>query len=112
MSAMLHDKIAFITGAASGIGRATALLLAQHGARVLVTDLHPAGGQETVEQIEAAGGQAHFLACDVTQADQVARAMNDLRQRWGGLHIAINNAGISGSSTSPSTRPTTPSSTR
>ncbi|MCS6836803.1 MAG: SDR family oxidoreductase [Anaerolineae bacterium] len=101
MTAMLHDKVAFITGAGSGIGRATALLLAQHGARVLVTDLNVAGGRETVEQIVAADGEAYFLACDVTQPDDVARTMQALRERWGALHLAINNAGISGSFDKP-----------
>jgi len=101
MNPMLHDKITFITGAGSGIGRAAALRLARHGARVLVTDLSATGGQETVEQIVADGGQAHFLPCDVTQAEDVAQAMSEIRQRWGGLHIAINNAGISGSFDKP-----------
>ena len=67
----MDGKVALVTGAGGGIGRATALAFAQSGAAVLVSDVNPAGGAETVALIEAAGGKAVFQACDVSQADQV-----------------------------------------
>lgn len=96
-----RDKGVFITGAGSGIGRATALAFAQEGAKVYLADLNEIGGYETLHQIEQMGGVAHFGKCDVTQAEQVNHAVQDAAQRWGGLQIAINNAGISGTFDKP-----------
>ena len=70
----LGGKVALVTGAASGIGRAAAIAFARSGAAVLVSDVDEAGGAETVGLIEAAGGQAAFQRCDVSQASEV-RAM-------------------------------------
>lgn len=92
----LADKVCLITGAGSGIGRATALLFAREGARVLVADRDEVGGAETVRQVTAAGGTAHFLPIDVTAESQV-QAMIAEAVRLGGrerLDVLFNNAGI------------------
>jgi NAD(P)-dependent dehydrogenase (short-subunit alcohol dehydrogenase family) len=90
----IKGKVALVTGAASGIGRTTALRLAREGAAVVVDDIDEAGGRETVDQIEAAGGRAAFVHADVTiEAD--AQAMFAFTQEtFGGLDILHNNAGI------------------
>jgi NAD(P)-dependent dehydrogenase (short-subunit alcohol dehydrogenase family) len=86
---MLRDKVALITGGASGLGRATAIRLAEAGAEVVVADLDEAAGREVAEQV---GG--HFVACDVSDLD-ANRAMVDFAtQRCGGVDIAFLNAGV------------------
>jgi len=90
----LTGKRALITGAASGIGRATALLLAREGAAVAVVDVDEAGGQAVAQQIRDEGGQAIFLRCDVTRADDCRHAVQRTVERLGGLDILFNNAGI------------------
>lgn len=90
------DKVALVTGGASGIGRATALTLAAQGAVVVVSDITEAAGQETVDLIEAAGGQGQFIQADVAQIEQVATLMQHIVDRFGRIDIAINNAGIGG----------------
>ena len=92
--ARLSGKIAVITGAASGIGRATAKLFASEGAKVLVADFDEAGGTETVRQIRAAGGTAEFSKTDVTKADDFDRTIKRVVELWGRLDIMVNNAGI------------------
>jgi NAD(P)-dependent dehydrogenase (short-subunit alcohol dehydrogenase family) len=92
----LADKVCLITGAGSGIGRATAVLFAREGARVAVGDVDAAGGAETVHRIQGAGGQATFVPMDVTSADAVQAAVAEA-VRFGGqgrLDIMFNNAGI------------------
>ena len=90
----LAGRTALITGAGSGIGREAATLFAREGANVVVADLDAAGGRETVEAVEAAGGRAHFAATDVSVADAVEGAVRDAERIYGGLHVLFNNAGI------------------
>ncbi len=90
----LAGKIALVTGAASGIGRATALLFAREGAAVAVVDRDQAGGQAVVQEIVDEGGRAIFLRCDVSQAADCQRAVQETVTTLGGLDILVNNAGI------------------
>ena len=87
-------KVAFVTGATSGIGRATALAFARDGASVVVADVAADGARETSRLIEQAGGQALAVACDVTRSEQIEEALAAAVERFGGLDIAFNNAGI------------------
>jgi NAD(P)-dependent dehydrogenase (short-subunit alcohol dehydrogenase family) len=87
----LEHKVALVTGAAQGIGRALALGLATEGATVVCSDLAPA--EETAEAIRSAGGEAHGLALDISREDDVGEAMAFL-DRLGGIDLLINNAGI------------------
>ena len=89
-------KVALVTGAASGIGRATSLRFAAQGARVAVADVDVAGGEETVRQIEAAGGEAVFHRVDVTVENDVAALIDDTIRSHGRLDFAFNNAGVEG----------------
>lgn len=90
----LAGKVAVITGAGVGIGRATAQLFAKEGAAVAVADLNPTTGQETVRLIEAAGGRAFFVQADVSQADQVQEMLRQAQAAFGRIDILFNNAGI------------------
>jgi NAD(P)-dependent dehydrogenase (short-subunit alcohol dehydrogenase family) len=90
----LQGKIALVTGGASGIGRAAALLFAREGAAVTVADLDTATGQEVMRQIEQEGGRALFVACDVTSADDCAQAVARTVETFGGLDVVLNSAGI------------------
>jgi NAD(P)-dependent dehydrogenase (short-subunit alcohol dehydrogenase family) len=87
-------KVAFVTGATSGIGRATALAFAREGASVVAADIDHGGAEETARLITEAGGQALAAACDVTRAEQITHALDATVQRFGRLDIAFNNAGI------------------
>jgi NAD(P)-dependent dehydrogenase (short-subunit alcohol dehydrogenase family) len=89
-----RDKVALVTGAGGGIGRATALAFARSGAAVLVSDVNAAGGAETVAQIEAAGGKALFQPCDVSNGPQVKAMVARAVEAYGRLDFAHNNAGI------------------
>ena len=90
----LANKVALITGGASGIGRATAVLFAQEGAAVAIADINARLGGSTVAEIEAAGGKAIFIPCDVTQAEDCRLAVEQTVVAFGGLDILFNNAGI------------------
>lgn len=92
----LSEKVAVITGASQGIGRACAEVFASKGAKVVVSDLAGTGGEEVAEAIEKADGRAIFVACDVTDADQVAALMRAAVDAFGALDIGVNNAGIGG----------------
>ncbi|MFN8497949.1 MAG: SDR family oxidoreductase [Anaerolineae bacterium] len=90
----LDGKVAIITGAASGIGRASAILFAQEGARVVVADLAQAAGEETIAHIQSQGGQACFAHIDVAEAEQVAAMVQLALDTYGRLDILFNNAGL------------------
>ena len=87
-------KVAFVTGAASGIGRAAALAFAREGASVVVADVSEQGSQETVRIIVEQGGRALAVRCDVTQATEVKAALDKTAEAFGRLDFAFNNAGI------------------
>jgi NAD(P)-dependent dehydrogenase (short-subunit alcohol dehydrogenase family) len=89
----LSGKLAVITGAATGIGRATALLFAHEGAMVVIGDINEAGGRQAAADIEAAGGRTSFVGCDVTEAASVAALMRSAAETMGGIDIIVNNAG-------------------
>ena len=94
--AALTGKVAVVTGASSGIGRAIARRFAQEGARVFVADVNVTGGEETATMITEQGGEASFIECDVAVPEQV-RAMIDRAAREGGkLTTLVNNAGVGG----------------
>lgn len=94
MRSRFDGKVAFVTGATSGIGRATALAFAREGASVVVADITADGNRETARMIEEAGGRSLAVVCDVTRADDVRAALNTAVERFGRLDIAFNNAGI------------------
>jgi NAD(P)-dependent dehydrogenase (short-subunit alcohol dehydrogenase family) len=91
--ARLRGKVALITGGGRGIGRAAALLFAREGAKVLVAEIASADGQATAAAIKAAGGDARFVATDVTRPEQVEAAVKAAVDTFGGLHVLYNNAG-------------------
>jgi len=90
----LEGKVAFVTGAGGGIGRAAALAFARAGAGVVVADLAEEANQETATLIEQAGGHAVAVRCDVTRADDVQAALQTTVDEFGRLDAAFNNAGI------------------
>ncbi|WP_139492729.1 SDR family NAD(P)-dependent oxidoreductase [Brevibacillus dissolubilis] len=90
----LQGKAAVITGAGSGIGRATALKFAQEGAKVVVAEFNETTGTETVELIRAAGGEASFIQTNVAEYSEVERAVNFAVEQYGRIDTMFNNAGI------------------
>lgn len=89
-----RGKVALVTGAGSGIGRTTALAFASQGARVVVSDINPAAGEETVRQIGEAGGEAIWVATDVSDEAQVQALVGQAVKTYGQLDYAFNNAGV------------------
>jgi len=89
----LRDRVAIVTGAASGIGRAIAKALAREGARVAIADLNEAGGAEVARAIEKDGGAAAAWRVDITDAAAVAGMVASVVARWGTVHVLVNNAG-------------------
>ena len=90
----LEGKVALITGAGGGIGRESALLFAREGAKVVVVDLTEKTGKQTVKLVKAAGGEATFVAADVSRADDCERMVKAAEKKFGRLDILFNNAGI------------------
>ncbi len=87
------SKVAFVTGAASGIGRATALAFDRERTNVVVADIDQRGNQDTVRAIEDLGGQALAVVCDVTRSEDVQTSLNNTAEKFGRLDYAFNNAG-------------------
>ncbi|GLR15826.1 glucose 1-dehydrogenase [Portibacter lacus] len=90
----LKDKVALITGGGNGIGRASAILFAKEGAKIVVADVDEKGGNETVEEIKNNGGEAVFIRTDVSNQAQCEAMISAAESNFGGLHILFNNAGI------------------
>lgn len=92
----LENKIAIITGGGSGIGKAIALLYASEGAKIVVSDIDEAGGNDTIGKINANGGKAIFVKADTSNPDDSKKLVDRAVDHFGGLHLAVNNAGIGG----------------
>ncbi len=90
----LENKVAIVTGSAMGMGRATAELFAEHGAKVVVADLNEEAGKEVVERIQAAGGKATFVLVDISDSKQVKAMVEIAVDTYGRLDIAVNNAAL------------------
>jgi len=92
----VKNKVAVITGAALGIGRAAAIRLAEEGAHVAITDVNDEAGSEVVYLIEQNGGDAAYWHLDVSKEAEVKRVMSEIAAKWGTIEVLVNNAGISG----------------
>jgi NAD(P)-dependent dehydrogenase (short-subunit alcohol dehydrogenase family) len=90
----IEGKVALVTGAASGIGKATALALADAGAAVIIADVDESGGCETLRAVHEAGARGSFIKTDVTRQEDIARMVAHAEEEFGALHILHNNAGI------------------
>ena len=96
MAGLLQNKVVLVTGGGSGIGRATAQLIAKQGAKVMIADYVPEGAERTVKMIKDAGGEASCLAADVSVTKQVEAMVTKTVETYGRLDCAFNNAGIEG----------------
>ena len=95
----MDGRVAMVTGAASGIGRATASRLASEGARIVIADLQDARGEAVVAEVSGAGAEALFVHHDVSKESDWAAALEATREAFGGLDILVNNAGIGDTAT-------------
>ena len=96
MTQMLIGKVALITGAASGIGRGAALRFSQEGAKVILADVQDEDGKKLEQEITENGGAAFYVHCDVSQTEDVKRAVETAGEKFGSLNIVYANAGING----------------
>ena len=92
----LENKVAIVTGAGSGIGRGIALIYAENGAKVVVSDINEPNGNNTVSEINAMGGEAIFVKADTSSPEDNENLVNNALEVYGGLHVSCNNAGIGG----------------
>ena len=90
----IAGKVVLVTGAASGMGRATCYVFADEGAKVAATDVRAEGAAETVKTITDAGGEAAGWKLDVSDGDEIKRVVDAVADRFGGLDVVVNNAGI------------------
>src|SRR2546423_11686812 len=96
MAGLLKGEVTLVTGGGSGIGRATSILLAKQGAKVMIADYVPEGAERTVKMIKETGGEASCVAADVSVAAQVQLMIDKTVATYGRLDCAFNNAGIEG----------------
>lgn len=92
----LENKVAIVTGGGSGIGKAISLLYATEGAKLVISDVNEQGGNETANEIKSKGGDAIFVNADTSKPDDSRNVVEQAVKTFGGLHIAVNNAGIGG----------------
>ncbi len=92
----LKNKVALITGAGSGIGESTAILFANEGAKVVLTDVDEKAGNEVAEKIKNSGGESIFIKADASRAEDAEETIKEVVKQYGKLDIAVNNAGIGG----------------
>jgi NAD(P)-dependent dehydrogenase (short-subunit alcohol dehydrogenase family) len=90
----LQDKVCVITGAGSGMGQTAALMFGKEGAKVAVFEISEQAGRQTVEQVQAAGGEASFFVCNVAEEESVKTAVGRTVERYGNIDVLYNNAGI------------------
>jgi NAD(P)-dependent dehydrogenase (short-subunit alcohol dehydrogenase family) len=90
----LQDKVCVITGAGSGMGQTAALMFGKEGAKVAVFEISEQAGRQTVEQVQAAGGEASFFVCNVAEEESVKAAVGRTVERYGNIDVLYNNAGI------------------
>ena len=94
MDQLLKDKIAIITGGANGLGKATAYKFNEHGAKVIIVDVNQEAGEQVVSELKEKGGEILFIKTDVSSSADVEKMVNTVVDKFGGIDILINNAGI------------------